>query len=59
MRTLNVTEMRFVAGGVDPVPQLPPGPTCEPPQSHEEKMQIRQWLEERQMNEWFRSRGNH
>ena len=58
MRTLNETEMRAVAGGVAPIPPFPPGPTCEPPQSDEEKMQIRQWLEERQENEWFRSLGN-
>ena len=55
MRTLNETEMRAVAGGVAPPPNIPPGPSCDPSQSTQEKWEIRMWWQERQMNEWFRS----
>lgn len=56
MRTLNETEMCAVAGGVDPIPHLPPDPPCGQ-QTAQEKWEIRQWFQERQMNEWFRNRN--
>ena len=59
MRTLNETEMRAVAGGVGPIPQLPPAPTFEPPQSNQELWEIRMWWQDRQMDAELRNRNQH
>ena len=57
MRTLNETEMRVVAGGVAPIPIIPPGPPCDPPQTTQEIWDIRMWWQERQMDEELRNRN--
>ena len=58
MRTLNETEMRVAAGGIAPIPQIPPAPTCEPPQTTQEMWEIRMWWQDRRTDEELRNRAN-
>ena len=57
MRTLNETEMRVAAGGIMPIPHIPPTLPYDPPDTTQETWEIRMWWRDREIRDELRNRN--